>query len=165
MKAIVLFLAIASMSVLQAKEAPPPLLSVGGGYFDGGEHHSGGVYQLEYKFGSYCFWAIRPQVVALTADFRSVFVGLGLGAEFYFTKNIFFIPSFTPGAYFKGRGKDLGYSFEFRSAFEIAYQFNNCVRVGGEVFHISNASISRRNPGANALIFFVAIPLSCLTQR
>lgn len=157
-KAFFLFLAIMSMSFLHAKEGPPPLLAVGGGYWEAGKNHSGNLLQFEYRFGSYCFCAVRPQLVFIFPELKATFAGLGIGYEFYLTRHFLIIPSFTPGVYFKGSGRDLGFPLEFRSSLEAAFEWRNC-RLGGQFYHISNASLGSRNPGGNAYVFFLAIPL------
>lgn len=161
-KAIFLFFALVSIGLLRGTEIPPPppQLVVGGGYFDANEKYSGGLFQLEYRFGCFWFCAVRPQVVLITPEFRSFFIGAGIGAEFHATRNILLIPSFTPGLYFKGNGRDLGYPIEFRSSIEAAYEWTNKWRLGGQFYHISNASLGHHNPGANAIVLFVAIPFS-----
>lgn len=156
-KAILLFLAVASTSFLHAKMGPPPHIAAGGGYWEAGKKHSDGLFQLEYRFGSYCFWAVRPQLVFIFPELRAVFAGLGIGYEFYLTRHFLIVPSFTPGIYFKGSGRDLGYPLEFRSSLEAAFEWRNC-RFGGQFYHISNASLGSRNPGGNAYVLFVAIP-------
>lgn len=139
------------------KENPIPLVCAGGGYYYAGRH-SGGLLQAEYRFGRYLFNLLRPQFVFIVPELRSLFFGLGLGIEIPAFYHFYIIPSFTPGIYLKGSGRDLGYPLEFRTSFEIAYEWKNCVRLGTQFYHISNASLSNRNPGANALTVFIAFP-------
>ena len=46
--------------------------------------------------------------------------------------------------------RDLGYELEFRSGIEIGYVFCNKSRLGVHFYHISNASLGRKNPGEEA---------------
>jgi hypothetical protein len=69
-----------------------------------------------------------------------------------------FTPSFAAGAYRDGDGKDLGHVVEFRSAIEIAYEFENRHRLGLIFYHLSNASISDNNPGTEVLSLGYSIP-------
>jgi lipid A 3-O-deacylase len=156
-KAIFLFIAITFFSTMSAKEGSHPHLSAGAGYWEAGKKHSGNLFQLEYRFGSYCFWRIRPQLVFIFPELAAVFSGLGIGYELYITPHFLITPSFTPGVYFKGNGRDLGYPLEFRSSIEAAFEWKNC-RLGGQFYHISNASLGSRNPGGNAYVLFLAIP-------
>ncbi|MCC5831707.1 MAG: acyloxyacyl hydrolase [Chlamydiales bacterium] len=158
-RTLFLLLAIISINFLHAKEGPPPLLTAGGGYWEAGKKHSGSLIQFEYRFGSYCFYTVRPQLVFIFPECNAIFAGLGIGYEFYLTRHFLITPSFTPGAYFKGsRGRDMGFPLEFRSSIEAAFEWRNC-RLGGQFYHISNASLGNRNPGGNAYVLFLAIPL------
>jgi hypothetical protein len=135
-----------------------PQFVVGGGYLDA-RKHSCPLFQAEYKSGSYIWKNFRPQVAFLLATSGSGYIGLGIGWEFYLTKQILIIPSFSPGLYWKGKGRDLGYPIEFRSALEVSYELKNKVRIGVEISHLSNAHLSHRNPGFNALTVCLTFPL------
>ena len=74
-------------------------------------------------------------------------------------------PSFAPGYYNKGSGKDLGYPLEFRSGIEVGWRFVNGTQLGLEFNHISNASLGDHNPGANSLLVMVAIPAAKVFGR
>jgi lipid A 3-O-deacylase len=102
---------------------------------------------------------MRPQATFMLSAFGSGFVGVGLSWEFYLTKQFIFIPSFSPGIYWKGRGRDLGCPLEFRSCVEFSYEMKNKIRIGIQVIHVSNAHLSHKNPGFNALTLCVGIPL------
>ncbi|MCH9626570.1 MAG: hypothetical protein S4CHLAM2_01920 [Chlamydiales bacterium] len=158
--AILLFLLATSFFRLEGKDKPPPLLAVGAGYVEAGRHHSGGIYQAEYRFSRFLFEDVRPQALLISPEWHSIFAGLGLGLELHTLKHLVLTPSLTPGLYWRGRGKDLGCFLEFRSALELAYECSNCTRLGAQIYHISNASIGRHNPGMNALVLFIAIPLT-----
>ena len=140
-------------------DCPLPLFSVGGGHLHAGDH-SGGLLQAEFKFGKYFWRVVRPQAMVSVSKNRSVFAGVGIGLELYVTEHLLIIPNFAPGIYFKGRGRDLGCPLEFRSGAELVYEFNNKVRIGAEVFHLSNAHLGHKNPGCNAFIAFIAFPLT-----
>jgi hypothetical protein len=67
-------------------------------------------------------------------------------------------PSFAPGYYNMGSGKDLGSALEFRSGLEVGFCFSNGTRLGVEFNHISNGGLADHNPGANSLMLMVTIP-------
>jgi lipid A 3-O-deacylase len=159
-----LLVALLSAFPLLGNDHPTPLLSVGGGYFFAGKNHSGGLFQAEYKSGMNFWGFVRPEAVLITPELRSVFLGAGVAFEFHVSDNFIFSPSFVPGLYYRGKGKNLGYPVEFRSSLELSYVFRNEARLGTQFYHISNASISHRNPGANALTFFLALPF-CYFNR
>ena len=68
-------------------------------------------------------------------------------------------PSLAPGLYREGGGKDLGHVIEFRSSVKLAYRFDNRARLGLDLYHLSNAGLANRNPGANALMLTYSMPL------
>ena len=63
------------------------------------------------------------------------------------------IPSFTPGIYGKGDGKDLGHAIEFKSEIQLSFDIFSQSELGISYNHISNASLGDKNPGANSYIF------------
>ena len=64
-----------------------------------------------------------------------------------------FTPSFAPGLYHKGDGKDLGHVLEFKSEVQLSYTLSNDTRIGISYNHVSNASLGDKNPGANSYMF------------
>ena len=64
-----------------------------------------------------------------------------------------FTPSFTPGLYSKGDGKDLGHVIEFKSELQASFNISKDTSLGMSYNHISNASIGDKNPGANSYMF------------
>ena len=62
-------------------------------------------------------------------------------------------PSFTPGLYHDGDGKDLGHMFEFKSEVQLSLDLSKNTELGFSYNHISNASLGDKNPGANSYIF------------
>ena len=62
-------------------------------------------------------------------------------------------PSFTPGLYHEGDGKDLGHMIEFKSEVQLSLNLSQNSELGFSYNHISNASIGDKNPGANSYMF------------
>ena len=62
-------------------------------------------------------------------------------------------PSFTPGLYHEGDGKDLGHLIEFKSELQISLDLSKTSELGFSYNHISNASLGDKNPGANSYMF------------
>jgi len=144
--------------LLDAKECPSPLLSVGGGYFGFGSDYCHGVFQAEYKWGKLYWDHLRPIATIVLTERGAFYAACGFGFELPLTERLIFTPSFSPGLYYKGNGKNLGHPVEFRSGLELAYQLKNKSLIGTQLYHISNAHLAHKNPGANALIFFIAFP-------
>ena len=61
-----------------------------------------------------------------------------------------FTPSFTPGLYSEGNGKDLGHVIEFKTEIQITFEILSNSEIGMSYNHISNASLGDKNPGANS---------------
>jgi lipid A 3-O-deacylase len=138
---------------------PRPLLSVGGGWWMGGKDHCTGLLQAEYKWGRSYWGFVRPEACLIIPEFSGLFAGVGVGIDLYVTKNLVFSPNFIPGYYYQGKGKNLGCPLEFRSALELSWEFKNKLRLGSQFWHISNASLGKKNPGVNAWTVFIAFPL------
>ena len=62
-------------------------------------------------------------------------------------------PSFTPGLYHEGDGKDLGHILEFKSEVQLSLDLSKSTELGFSYNHISNASLGDKNPGANSYMF------------
>ena len=58
-------------------------------------------------------------------------------------------PSFTPGYYEKGSGKDLGSALEFKSEIKIGFDILKDSKLGYSYSHISNNDWGSKNPGSN----------------
>ena len=67
-----------------------------------------------------------------------------MGQKFLFT------PSFAPGLYHEGDGKDLGHILEFKSEVQLSYATSENTSFGASYNHVSNASLGDKNPGANS---------------
>ena len=76
------------------------------------------------------------------------------GVQTNFNKGILNItPSFTPGLYSEGNGKDLGHIIEFKSEIQLSLDLSNTSEFGFSYNHLSNASLGDKNPGANSYMF------------
>ena len=62
-------------------------------------------------------------------------------------------PSFTPGIYSQGEGKDLGHPIEFKSEVQLSMDLGESTNFGMSYNHVSNASLGDKNPGANSYMF------------
>ena len=87
----------------------------------------------------------------ITADNAGYFY-TGVEAQ-YKIGSINFTPSFTPGQYHEGDGKDLGHVIEFKSELQFSLDLSGDSQLGFSYNHISNASLGDKNPGANSYMF------------
>ena len=86
-----------------------------------------------------------------TADNAS-YVYTGVQAQYSIGK-VNIVPSFTPGLYGEGSGKDLGHIIEFKSELQLSFDLFSNSELGFSYNHISNASLGDKNPGANSYMF------------
>jgi len=87
----------------------------------------------------------------ITADNASYFY-TGVQAQ-YKIGSINFTPSFAPGYYNQGNGKDLGHALEFKSEVQLSFNLSQSSKLGLSYNHVSNASLGDKNPGANSYMF------------
>ena len=87
----------------------------------------------------------------MTADSATYFY-TGVQAEYEIGK-LNLTPSFSPGYYTTGDGKDLGHMLEFKSELQVSYDLMSNTQMGLSYNHISNASLGKDNPGANSYMF------------
>ena len=95
---------------------------------------------------------LSPITGALVTADSAAYVYTGVQAQYKLGK-INFIPSFTPGLYSKGNGKDLGHIVEFKSELQISLDLFSNSQIGFSYNHLSNASLGTKNPGANSYMF------------
>ena len=87
----------------------------------------------------------------VTADNASYFY-TGIQAQ-YKIGSMNFTPSFAPGYYNQGSGKDLGHALEFKSEVQLSLELPKDSQFGLSYNHLSNASLGDKNPGANSYMF------------
>ena len=98
------------------------------------------------------FGNLSPITGALITADNAGFVYTGVQAQ-YKLGNLNITPSFTPGLYHQGDGKDLGHILEFKSEVQISLNILKNSELGFSYNHISNASLGDKNPGANSYMF------------
>ena len=86
-----------------------------------------------------------------TAD-NAAYIYTGVQAQ-YKIGNINIVPSFAPGYYNQGDGKDLGSPLEFKSELQLSLDILSNTELGFSYNHLSNASLGDKNPGANSYMF------------
>ena len=95
---------------------------------------------------------LSPVTGALITQDSSSYFYTGIQAM-YKIGNINLTPSFTPGIYNQGDGKDLGHMLEFKSEVQLSLDLPKESQFGFSYNHISNASLGDKNPGANSYMF------------
>lgn len=144
---------------LQAEEKNTPyLLNLGVGIFDVIQNPHNLLLQVEFRSFMKNFSYARPLFGIMGTDKASFYVYGGMALDIFLGKKVVLTPSFAPGIYVKGGGKNLWFPLEFRSSMELSYILPNQRRIGAQFYHISNASIGHKNPGTEALVFFYSLP-------
>jgi hypothetical protein len=161
-----------------ASAAEPDLIGVGVGSFDfarsRAETRAVDV-RLDYRWGLSLLSAASSSLAPLdryvqihpfvgfetTTKTQTYFTG-GLAIDVLPSDYVYITPSVGFGLYERGEGKDLGAIPEFRSTLEAGLRFNEGIRMGGYVAHISNAGISDKNPGAEMIGLLFHVPTNKL---
>jgi lipid A 3-O-deacylase len=149
----------AAQPVARVSTEEKVFLTMGGGYYDINDNKDAAELRLEWK-GRKFIWGVKPIVGLMATTDAAIYGYAGIGWDLYFGRWIVATPSFAAGAYRDGKGKDLGSFVEFRSALELAWRFDNDARLGLMFYHLSNASISSNNPGAEVLSLGLSVPLN-----
>ena len=106
-------------------------------------------HQNESLFRDSYLGTISPVTGAMITVDNSSYFYTGVQAQYKVGKlNI--VPSFTPGIYSEGDGKDLGHPIEFKSELQMSIDIFSNTELGFSYNHISNASLGDKNPGANS---------------
>ncbi len=146
-------------SALSSEEAKTPrLLNIGAGVYDIIHDPHNFMMQVEYRSFLKSFHYARPLIGMMGTDKATFYFYAGMACDIFLGEKIALTPSFAPGIYVKGYGKNLWFPLEFRSSMELSYILPNQGRLGAQFYHISNASLGRKNPGAEALVFFYSLP-------
>ena len=95
---------------------------------------------------------LSPVTGALITADNAGYIYTGVQAQ-YKLGELHFTPSFSPGLYFKGDGKDLHHVIEFKSELQFSLDLSKTSELGFSYNHISNASLGDKNPGANSYMF------------
>lgn len=139
--------------------AEPTSIALSAGIFDtaGTEAAEAG---LELRWANRLPWGVGIILGVSGNEDEAVWGSLGLRRPFTLGESRWrLVPSFAAVAYDKGESKELGQTLEFRSSLEMHYAFANRQTLGLNFYHLSNASLSDVNPGANSLVLVWAVPI------
>ena len=89
-----------------------------------------------------------PITGGFVTDKSSIYLYTGVQAE-YEVGPLNIVPSFAPGYYEAGDGKDLGMALEFKSEIKLSFDIFQNSKVGYSYSHISNNDWGTINPGTN----------------
>ena len=89
-----------------------------------------------------------PITGGFVTDKSSIYLYTGVQAE-YEVGPLNIVPSFAPGYYEAGDGKDLGMALEFKSEIKLSFDIFQDSKIGYSYSHISNNDWGTINPGTN----------------
>lgn len=132
------------------------------GYYDFDQDEFGAAdFRVDYRHGRGLYF-LKPWIgIEATSD-GALWGGAGVYADLPVYDRVYLTASTGVGGYSQGDGKDLGHTLEFRSTGEVTYRFDNGMRLGVAISHISNASLGDKNPGVNILSATYLVPLGSL---
>ena len=127
------------------------------GMFDWSDHkQASGLIGLQHKndelFIEMDNGIFSPITGAFITSKNAFYIYTGVQAEYQFG-SLAITPSFAPGYYGEGNGKDLGFPLEFKSEIQMSFDISDSTHLGMSYNHISNASLGKKNPGANSYMF------------
>jgi lipid A 3-O-deacylase len=155
-------IAAALLFAKPAAAEDPDLLSFSGSYYDI-YHRKDPAAEgaIEYR-NSQRFWIFKTfGGLAGTSDYTG-YVYAGVLVDLYFGQHFVLTPSFAPGLWLRGDGKDLGFPLEFRSQIEFAYRFEDHSRIAFSYAHMSNGGLGDKNPGVEIASLTYIVPFNKL---
>ena len=150
----VCFLSLGSFADENQKETE---INVFTGMFDfSDDKQKSGIFGLQHQnddlFRKSFLGRLSPITGGFITEKNAFYLYSGVQAE-YELGPLVITPSFAPGYYSYGDGKDLGYPLEFKSEVQVSLDLSESTQFGMSYNHISNASLGSKNPGANSYMF------------
>jgi hypothetical protein len=142
----------------------PPRVELGVGAFDitpsaHPDSSTAGLFRGEYHFGD-LLWAFSPFVGLDVTTKGATYAYFGFGFDINLSPNWVITPNGAAGAFQRGDGTKLGSWWEFRTGAEIDYKFDDQSRLGIALHHMSNAGLTKLNPGEQSIALVYQIPLN-----
>jgi lipid A 3-O-deacylase len=153
----------AAAQVSLGSPGDPPRLAFGLGAFDiipnagRKDSRTAAEFRGEYRFGD-VLWIFSPFVGASATSDGAAYGYFGFGFDIHFGPNLILTPNGAAGYFEPGNGTQLGSWWEFRSGAELDYRFANAQRLGIAVQHMSNAGLTRKNPGEESVTLIYTVP-------
>ena len=127
------------------------------GMFDFSDHNAkaatyGFEHQNENLYRETSIGTISPVSGAFITKDMAGYIYTGIQGDYKLGK-FDFNPSFAPGLYSEGDGKDLHHIIEFKTELQLSMPLKNDGQFGFSYNHISNAGLGKNNPGANSYMF------------
>ena len=151
---IILSICFAKLIALAEENNKDTEMNIFTGMFDFSDHkQKSGLVGLQHQndelFRNSFLGKLSPITGGFLTEKSAFYLYSGVQAEY----NLGFLtitPSFAPGYYSYGDGKDLGYPLEFKSEIQVSLDLSDSTHLGVSYNHLSNASLGSKNPGANS---------------
>lgn len=153
----------AAAQVTIGSPGDPPQLALALGAFDiipskHPDSRPAADFRAEYRFGA-AIPVISPFIGASGTSDGAFYGYFGFGIDFNLGRNWVLTPNVAGGYFARGSGTRLGSWWEFRSGAELDYRMANQGRLGIAFHHMSNAGLTRYNPGEESVVLVYTIPL------
>jgi lipid A 3-O-deacylase len=148
------------LSPAAARGGEPAVLAASAGAFDALQQDDPATeFGLQWRGGGR-LWKLAPMLGAMATTEGGLLGYLGFSLDLPLGRHFAIRGSFAPAAYEKGNGKELYSVLQFRSGIEAFVRFGRHLRVGVELYHVSNGGITDLNPGESSVVLTLAVPLS-----
>jgi len=152
-------MALLTSAVARADSGDPDYLAFGAGAYEIERPDHEAQIRAEYRFAQ-GLWYLKPMLGVLVTNEKTVLGYGGFRIDMYLARHWVLTPNFAFGGFYRGDGRDLGSALEFKSGLELDYRMDDHTRIGVAFDHISNAGITKTNPGANSAVLYYAIPIN-----
>ena len=153
----------AAAQVSVGSPGDPPHLALGVGAFDAipntkkKDSGTAAEFRGEYRFGD--VWSVISPFVGASVTSAGAFYGyFGFGIDVNLGPSWVLTPNGAAGYFERGSGTRLGSWWEFRTGAELDYRLPGQQRIGIAVQHMSNAGLTKQNPGEESVTLVYAIP-------
>ena len=161
-KILVVFLILFGLTKSINADEPKPSDSHQFNFFSGvfdintSSKKSSGLFGIQHSnedlFRDTFLGKLSPITGFMMTAYSTSYLYTGVQAEYKIGK-LNLTPSFSPGLYSMGDGKDLGSPLEFKSELQLSVDLLPGTKLGYSQSHLSNAGLDDKNPGADSYMF------------
>lgn len=144
----------------RANSGDPDYLVFGAGAYEIERPRHEAQLRAEYRFAASWYY-IKPMLGMLVTNEKTVIPYAGFRVDLYLARHWVLTPNAAFAAFYRGNGINLGSrALEFKTGLELDYRFDDHSRLGVAFDHVSNAGLTKTNPGANSAVLYYAIPIN-----
>lgn len=103
-------------------------------------------------------WSLAPGIGVVLGEDSLSYIYAEVSRDFVHGRSWRLTPCVGAGWLRNGETVGVDYPLEFQTGIELAYALRSGGRAGLGLYHLSNAGLSKDNPGTESLRFFVAFP-------